>query len=90
LISTLKSTSIFAIGAATRSTLRTRVTSKRLTAQFTNPAIGNTYGGKIMAKPPIKSDELLLDEFIEQDIRAWIEAKNYEPKQQDFEFEENE
>ena len=30
----------------------------------------------------------MIDEVIENQIRAWIEAKQREPEQQDFEFEE--
>lgn len=32
---------------------------------------------------PILPNELLLDQFIEQDIRVWVEEKQREPKQID-------
>jgi hypothetical protein len=38
--------------------------------------------------PRTDPDELALDESIEQDIDAWVEAKPRDPEQQDFEFDE--
>ena len=38
--------------------------------------------------PPTKSLNLLIDQFIETDIRAWIEEKEREPEQEEIDFDE--